>query len=147
MIAAAAAALVAMLAAAIPRLVQHGGSALTEQDTIVLADFVNTTGDPVFDGTLKVALAVALEQSPFLKVFPDERVQETLRLMQRGPDERITRAIAREIAQRDQLKALFAGSIAGLGTQLRDLARGGQCARPATSWRASRSKRQTRKRC
>jgi tetratricopeptide (TPR) repeat protein len=107
---------VAMLAAAIPRLVQHGASALTEQDTIVLADFVNTTGDPVFDGTLKVALAVALEQSPFLKVYPDERVQETLRLMQRGPDERVTRAIAREIAQRDQLKALIAGSIAGLGT-------------------------------
>src|SRR6185503_18702771 len=97
MVAAAAVALVAMLAAAIPRLVQRGGSALTEQDTIVLADFVNTTGDPVFDGTLKVALAVALEQSPFLKVYPDERVQETLRLMQRGPDERVTRAIAREI--------------------------------------------------
>jgi len=116
MVAAAAVALVAMLAAAIPRLVQRGGSALTEQDTIVLADFVNTTGDPVFDGTLKVALAVALEQSPFLKVYPDERVQETLRLMQRGPDERVTRAIAREIAQRDQLKALIAGSIAGLGT-------------------------------
>jgi eukaryotic-like serine/threonine-protein kinase len=115
--AAAAAAVVAMLAAAVPRLVQQrAGAALTEQDTIVLADFVNTTGDPVFDGTLKVALAVALEQSPFLRVYPDERVQETLRLMQRGPEERVTRAIAREIAQRDQLKALIAGTIAGLGT-------------------------------
>ena len=61
---------------------------LTEQDTIVLADFENTTGEPVFDGALKVALAVALEQSPFLKVFPDDRARDTLRLMQRSPDER-----------------------------------------------------------
>ena len=61
---------------------------MTEQDTIVLADFENTTGEPVFDGALKVALAVALEQSPFLKVFPDERARETLRLMERSPDER-----------------------------------------------------------
>ena len=52
---------------------------------------MNTTGDPVFDGALKVALAVALEQSPFLKVFPDERVRETLRLMNRPPDEPVTR--------------------------------------------------------
>lgn len=88
---------------------------LTAQDTIVLADFTNTTGEPVFDGTLKVALAVALEQSPFLKVFPDDRVRDTLRLMDRSPDEAVTRAIAREIAQREQLKALLTGSIAGLG--------------------------------
>src|SRR5262249_11061695 len=81
----------------------------------VLADFENTTGDPVFDGTMKVALAVALEQSPFLRVFPDERARETLRLMQRSPDERLTKATAREIAQREQLKALIAGSIASLG--------------------------------
>jgi serine/threonine protein kinase/tetratricopeptide (TPR) repeat protein len=90
-------------------------STLTEQDTIVIADFENTTGEPVFDGAMKVALAVALEQSPFLKVFPDDRARETLRLMQRSPDERITRAIAREIARREQLKALLAGSIARLG--------------------------------
>ena len=62
-------------------------AALTARDTIVLADFLNTTGDPVFDSTLKVALAVALEQSPFLKVFPDERAHEDLLLMQRSPDE------------------------------------------------------------
>jgi eukaryotic-like serine/threonine-protein kinase len=91
-------------------------SALTSQDTIMLADFTNTTGEPVFDGTLKVALAVALEQSPFLKVFPDERVRETLRLMERSPDERVTRATAREIARREQLKALVSGSIAMLGS-------------------------------
>ena len=88
---------------------------LTAQDTIVLADFENSTGDPVFDGALEIALAVSLEQSPFLKVFPDERARETLRLMQRSPDERVTRTIAREIAQREQLAALLAGSIASLG--------------------------------
>ena len=69
----------------------------------------------MFDSTLKVALAVALEQSPFLKVFPDERAHEDLLLMQRSPSEGITRALARQIAQREQLKALVAGSIASLG--------------------------------
>lgn len=91
------------------------GAALTAQDTIILADFLNTTGDPVFDSTLKVALAVALEQSPFLKVFPDDRAHEALRLMQRPAGEGISRTLAREIAQREQLKALVAGSIASLG--------------------------------
>jgi eukaryotic-like serine/threonine-protein kinase len=116
--AAAGAALVTVLAFATPMFWANGVGvgALTEQDTIVLADFVNSTGDPVFDGTLKVALAVALEQTPFLKVFPDQRVQETLRLMQREPDERITRPIAREIARREHLKALIAGSIGNLGS-------------------------------
>ena len=88
---------------------------LTERDRIVIADFHNATDEPVFDGALKVALAVALEQSPFLKVFPDERARETLRLMQRSPEERITPAVAREIARREQLKALLAGSIEPLG--------------------------------
>jgi Flp pilus assembly protein TadD len=90
--------------------------ALTSQDTIVLADVVNTTGDPVFDGTLKVALAVALEQTPFLRVFPDERVRDTLRLMQRPEDTPVTRDVAREIARRERLKAFVAGSIQSLGT-------------------------------
>ncbi len=90
---------------------------LTEEDTVVLADFENTTGEPVFDGALKVALAVALEQSPFLKVFPEERARETLRLMQRSPDERITRPMAREIARREHLKALMAGSITRIGSR------------------------------
>jgi eukaryotic-like serine/threonine-protein kinase len=95
--------------------VSPGARTLNERDTIVLADFENTTGEPVFDGALKVALAVALEQSPFLKVFPDDRARETLRLMQRSPDERVTRSMAREIARREQVKALLAGSIASLG--------------------------------
>jgi tetratricopeptide (TPR) repeat protein/predicted Ser/Thr protein kinase len=94
---------------------RESGGTLSEQDTIVLADFANTTGDPVFDGALKVALSVALEQSPFLKVFPDDRMRETLRLMGKPPDAAITRAVGREIAQREQFKALLAGSIAGLG--------------------------------
>src|SRR5262245_22786153 len=92
-----------------------GARTLTAQDTIVIADFENTTNEPVFDGALKVALAVALEQSPFLKVFPDDRARDTLRLMERSPDERITRVLARDIARREQLKALIAGSIASLG--------------------------------
>ena len=98
------------------RLAAPAVPALTGQDTIVLADFLNTTGEPVFDGALKVALAVALEQSPFLKVFSDDRVRETLRLMQRPPDTPVTRAVAREVAQREQLKALIAGSIGNLGS-------------------------------
>jgi serine/threonine protein kinase/tetratricopeptide (TPR) repeat protein len=91
-------------------------SALTEKDTILLADFVNTTGDAVFDGALKQALAVQLEQSPFLNIFPDERVQETLRLMNRPPETRVTRDVAREICERQGLKAMLVGSIAPLGS-------------------------------
>ncbi|MCA1603546.1 MAG: hypothetical protein LC776_18525 [Acidobacteria bacterium] len=90
--------------------------ALTERDTILLADIVNTTGDPVFDGTLKQALAVQLVQSPFLNLFPEDRVRETLRYMGRSPDERVTKEIAREICQRQGIKALLTGSIASLGS-------------------------------
>jgi len=89
--------------------------ALTDKDTILLADFVNTTGDAVFDGTLKQGLAVQLSQSPFLNLFPDARVQQTLRLMGRSADERVTPEIGREICQRQGLKALIAGSITSLG--------------------------------
>jgi tetratricopeptide (TPR) repeat protein len=113
--AAAVAVIVGVVAVFSPTFFPHQGR-LTDHDTIVVADFMNTTGEPVFDGALKVALAVALEQSPFLKVFPDDRVRETLRLMERPPDERVTRSTAREIAQREQLKALVAGSIARLGS-------------------------------
>jgi tetratricopeptide (TPR) repeat protein len=115
MAAAALAGIVGILAIASSYFVAPAGRTLTAQDTLVLADFDNATGDAVFDGTLKVALAVSLEQSPFLRVFPDERARETLRLMERSPDERITRAVAREIARREQLKALLTGSIASLG--------------------------------
>jgi serine/threonine protein kinase/Flp pilus assembly protein TadD len=89
---------------------------LTEQDTILLADFVNTTGDSIFDGTLKQGLAVQLGQSPFLHLFPDIRVRQTLRLMGRLPDERVTAEIGQEICERQGLKALIVGAIAPLGS-------------------------------
>jgi serine/threonine protein kinase/tetratricopeptide (TPR) repeat protein len=112
---AAVAGVIAIVAVASSYYIPARGASLNEQDRVVLADVENTTGDPVFDGALKVALAVALEQSPFLKVFPDDRARETLRLMQRSPDERVTRSLARDIARREQLKALIVGSIAPLG--------------------------------
>jgi len=90
---------------------------LTEKDSILLTDFVNTTGDPVFDGTLKKALAVDLEQSPFLNVFPEARVRQTLKFMGKTGDERITTEIGREICQRGAIKAMLVGSIASLGSQ------------------------------
>src|SRR5262249_24607801 len=90
--------------------------ALTEKDTVLIADFVNTTGDDIFDGTLKQALAVQLGQAPFLNIFSDDRIRETLSYMNRSPDERITRQLAREISQRQGIKALLAGSIATLGS-------------------------------
>src|SRR5687768_10732515 len=90
--------------------------ALTDKDTILLADFVNTTGEPVFDGTLKQALAVQLGQSPFLNIFPDDRVRETLRFMGRPPEERLTKDVAKEICERQGLKAMLIGSIASLGS-------------------------------
>jgi eukaryotic-like serine/threonine-protein kinase len=95
----------------------HRASPLTEKDTIVLADFVNTTGDSLFDTTLKQALAVDLEQSPFLNVLSDSKVSGTLRLMGRSPNERVTEELAREICLRAGSKALLAGSIASLGSQ------------------------------
>ncbi len=89
---------------------------LTDKDVIVIADFANTTGDPVFDTTLKEALAVDLEQSPFLNVLSDRRLSETLKLMGRTPDQRITRDLGREVCLRTGSKALLAGSIASLGS-------------------------------
>src|SRR5688572_18237478 len=94
----------------------HRTQPLTERDTVLLTDFVNTTGEPVFDGTLKQALAVQLGQTPFLNLFPEERVRETLRFMGRSPDDRITRDVGREICERQGIKAMLAGSIARLGT-------------------------------
>ncbi|TNF72554.1 MAG: serine/threonine protein kinase [Acidobacteria bacterium] len=91
------------------------GPVLTEEDYLVLSDFVNTTGDEVFDGALGQALAVKLEESPYLNVFPEERVRETLERMQRSPDERITRAVGREICQRRGIKAMVTGEISSLG--------------------------------
>ncbi|MCA1652331.1 MAG: tetratricopeptide repeat-containing serine/threonine-protein kinase, partial [Acidobacteria bacterium] len=90
--------------------------ALAESDFILLTDFVNTTGDQVFDGALKQALAIALEESPFLNVVPESRVSATLRQMQRPPDERLTPALGREVCQRQQVKAMLTGEIAPVGS-------------------------------
>jgi tetratricopeptide (TPR) repeat protein len=95
----------------------HRPKALTERDTLLIADFANTTGDAVFDGTLKQALAVQLGQSPFLNIFPEQRVREALRFMGRSPDERLTSDVAHEVCLREGIKALLTGSIASLGSQ------------------------------
>ena len=91
--------------------------ALTAQDEILVSDFANTTGEPVFDDTLKQALTVQLRQSPFLNVVSDDRTRETLTFMGRRPQERLTEASAREVCTRQNVKAMVAGSIAPLGSQ------------------------------
>jgi serine/threonine protein kinase/tetratricopeptide (TPR) repeat protein len=90
---------------------------LTDKDTIVLADFANSTGDAVFDDTLKTALSVALNQSPFLNVLPENKVAATLKLMSRPGSTKLTPEVTRELCQRAGSKAYIAGSIASLGSQ------------------------------
>ncbi len=89
---------------------------LSEKDLILLTDFTNTTGDPVFDGTLKTALQVSLAQSPFLNLVPQPDVAQTLKLMGKPADTRVTPDIGREICQRKGIKAMVHGSIASLGS-------------------------------
>ena len=96
---------------------QHAAHVLTEKDTIVLADFANSTGDPVFDDTLKTALSVSLNQSPFLNVLSGNKVAATLKLMEKTPETRLTPDVARELCQRAGGKAYIAGSIASLGSE------------------------------
>ena len=93
----------------------HNSAKLTEKDSVLLADFVNTTGDPVFDGTLKQALAVQLGQSPYINLVPESKIREALKFMGKSPDERITNEVAREICQREGIKAMLTGTIASLG--------------------------------
>ncbi len=90
---------------------------LTEKDTIILADFSNTTGDPVFDGTLRQGLSAQLEQSPFLNLLSNQRIAQTLGLMSQPQDARLTSAVAREVCQRTASAATIEGSIASLGSQ------------------------------
>jgi DNA-binding winged helix-turn-helix (wHTH) protein/tetratricopeptide (TPR) repeat protein len=90
---------------------------LTENDTIVLADFANSTGDQVFDGTLRRGLSVQLEQSPFLKILSDQQTQQTLQMMGEKPDAKLTPGIARELCQRTASAAVLDGSIAQIGSQ------------------------------
>jgi len=110
-------AIVALLALAGSYFFLHRAPKLTEKDSILLTDFTNTTGDPVFDGTLKTALQVSLTQSPFLNLVSQQEVDRTLKLMGRPPDTRITPEIGREICQRAGIAAMVHGSIAGLGSQ------------------------------
>jgi serine/threonine protein kinase/Flp pilus assembly protein TadD len=90
---------------------------LTEKDAIVLADFENKTGDAVFDDTLKQGLSVALSQSPFLNLVPDQKVRDTLTMMGRPPGDRLTEAVTRDVCLRTGSKAMLAGSISGLGSE------------------------------
>jgi len=95
----------------------HRAPKLTDRDTLVLADFTNTTGDPVFDGTLRRGLAVELEQSPFLSLVSDQRIQGTLGRMSQPADARLTPELARDICVRTGSAAVLEGSIAALGSQ------------------------------
>jgi eukaryotic-like serine/threonine-protein kinase len=110
------AAAVAAIAAAVfflwPR---QGSAALSDRDLLIVAEFTNTTGDAAFDGTLRNALTVQLEQSPFLKVVGDEQIRQDLRLIGKSPDERITDQVARDVCLREGQKATLGGSISSLG--------------------------------
>src|SRR5580698_4204475 len=91
--------------------------ALTDKDTIVLAEFANTTGDPVFDGTLRQGLSAQLDQSPFLSLISDERIAQTLALMAKPKDARLTPDVARDVCQRTASAATIEGSISSLGSE------------------------------
>jgi DNA-binding winged helix-turn-helix (wHTH) protein/tetratricopeptide (TPR) repeat protein len=98
-------------------LVTHRTPKLTQKDTVVVADFRNTTGDPVFDGTLQQGLSAQLEQSPFLNLVSDPQIQQTLRMMKQPPDAKLTGELATEICQRTNGAAVLTGSIAQIGAQ------------------------------
>ena len=119
---------------------------LTDKDLLVLADFVNTTGDPVFDGTLRQALAIQLEQSPFLKIMDDAQVRQNLRLMSLSPGAHITNPIAHDICVRDAAAATIDGSIASLGKSYVISLQAITCQAGARSL-GSRSRRTTRSTC
>ncbi|MGA9900081.1 MAG: protein kinase [Terriglobales bacterium] len=113
----AAAGLIAVLAGALYFHSRQPSARLTDKDTIVLADFTNTTGDPLFDGTLRQGMAVQLEQSPFLSLVSDQRIHRTLLLMGRPADAPLTPEVAREICERTASAAVLDGSITSLGSQ------------------------------
>ncbi len=106
----------------------HRAPKLTDKDLIVLGDFSNTTGDTVFDGTLRQGLAVQLEQSPYLTLMPDRAVQQTLGLMQQPPDTRLTPEIAREVCERAQAVATLNGAIAQIGSNYTLIVKAVNCA-------------------
>jgi tetratricopeptide (TPR) repeat protein len=114
---AAGAAAILALAAAAGYFFLHRPPKLTAKDTVVLADFENKTGDPVFDQTLRQGLTVQLEQSPFLTLVSDQQIQQVLRFMNRSPETRLAPEVSREICERTGSTAVLEGSIAGLGRQ------------------------------
>jgi hypothetical protein len=125
---------------------RHDTPKLTDKDKIVLADFTNTTGDPVFDGTLRQGLAVQLEQSPFLSLVSERRIQQVLPLMSMPADARITPELAREICERTASAAVLEGSIASLGSSTYwDCAQ--RTVAPETSSMRNRRKPQERRTC
>jgi len=95
---------------------KHQSNKFTEKDKIILADFDNKTGDPVFDATLKEALSIQLEQSPYLQLVGDEELHADLRYLNQPTDQRITPALARELGQREGIKAYITASVANIGT-------------------------------
>jgi tetratricopeptide (TPR) repeat protein len=109
--------LLAAVGAAYYFFVHRHAPKLTDKDTIVLAEFTNTTGDPVFDGTLRQGLSAQLEQSPFLSLISDQRIAQTLVLMTQPKDARLTKELGREVCQRTASAATIEGSIANLGSQ------------------------------
>jgi eukaryotic-like serine/threonine-protein kinase len=106
----------------------HSTPKLTDKDTIVLADFTNTTGDPVFDGALRQGLSVQLEQSPFLSLVSEQQIQQTFRMMRQPSDARLTPNIAREVCQRTSSAAVLDGSIAQIGSQYSLILKAANCA-------------------
>src|ERR1700733_1467400 len=95
----------------------HGSPKLTDKDSIVVADFTNTTGDPVFDGTLRQGVSTQFEQTPFVRLISGDEIAQTLRFMEKPPDTRLTNQVAREVCQRANATTVIEGSIAALGSQ------------------------------
>ena len=96
---------------------RHQAVNLTQKDSVILSDFVNQTGDPVFDLALKQALAFQLDQSPYLKIVGDQHLRNSLQYLGKSPDEKMTPALAREIGEREGVRAIITGTISGLGNQ------------------------------
>jgi eukaryotic-like serine/threonine-protein kinase len=116
-IAVAAASVIAFLALAGWLYISHRAHGLTQMDTIVLADFINKTGDPIFDDTLRQGLAAQLQQSPFLSLVSEQRIQQTLRLMGLPPDSKLSPAIAGDLCLRAGGAAYLTGAISSIGSQ------------------------------
>ncbi len=108
--------LVLLVIAAFILLPWQSKTKLTDKDTILIAEFLNTTGDPVFDKTLKQALAAQLGQSPFLDIFSEDRVRDALKFMDMSQDTRVTRDVAKDICARQGIKAMLLGRISSVGT-------------------------------